>query len=129
MWKRPATVAKWIYVCASEFIGWAGVPDDISTWSVVMSPFLEWLDSSWWARAALVLSGLIVLTYPQWLPRLIGRVPSPKAVASPETPEVYEYRLARRKQTLDFISKNAYYICLIVLFFFLLVLAPLITGD
>ena len=65
-------VLKWVYICSSEFVGWAGVPGDIAIWGRTVTPFLEWLDSSWTARAFLVLSGILVFSYQRWKPHAIA---------------------------------------------------------
>ncbi len=65
-------VFKWPYICISEIIGLAGVPGDLALWGRTMTPLLEWLDASWIARAFLVLSGLLVLTYSRWKPHLLS---------------------------------------------------------
>lgn len=65
-------VFKWPYICISEIIGLAGVPSDLALWGRTMTPLLEWLDASWIARAFLVLSGLLVLTYSRWKPHLLS---------------------------------------------------------
>ena len=64
-----ATFLKWGYFVVSEIIGWAGVPDDINAWGRTMTPLLELLDI-WGVRAFLVLSGIAVVTYSQWKPRV-----------------------------------------------------------
>ena len=61
------TVSRWIYGLVTEVIGWAGIPDDLKVWKEEWLPVLDFLDS-WSVRAALVLSGIAVLTYPQWIP-------------------------------------------------------------
>ena len=57
---RVATIVKvlkWTYICTSEIIGIAGVPDDVRGWGVWMPPIADFLDQ-WIVRALLVLSGV-----------------------------------------------------------------------
>ena len=73
---RVATIVKvlkWIYICTSEIIGIAGVPDDVRGWGVWMPPIADFLDQ-WTVRALLVLSGIAALTYGTWKPMLAGSV-------------------------------------------------------
>ena len=69
MWK----VIRWVYLIVSELIGWGGYPDDLAVWS-------EWLKDMdkvfdiWFVRLALIISGGIVITYPQWYPKLSSKV-------------------------------------------------------
>ena len=64
-------MVKTLYLLISTIIGLAGVPGDLVLWGRTMTPFLEWLDSSWLARAFLVLSGFVVFTYSRWKPHVV----------------------------------------------------------
>lgn len=37
-----------------------------------MTPFLEWIDSSWTVRAFWVLSGILAFSYPRWKPPIVA---------------------------------------------------------
>ena len=82
---RIATVGKivkWAYICVSEIIGIAGMPDDIRAWGAWMPQIADFLDQ-WIVRALLVLSGIAVFTYGKWKPVLAGltRRPAPPELA------------------------------------------------
>ena len=84
---RVATIVKvlkWTYICTSEIIGIAGVPDDVRGWGVWMPPIADFLDQ-WIVRALLVLSGIAVITYGRWKPMLAG--PVRRRLAKPTSAE------------------------------------------
>ena len=63
------SVLRWGYFCLSEFIGFAGIPDNLETWGAwfkILAPILD----HWGARVALIITGGIILTFPRWLPKL-----------------------------------------------------------
>ena len=45
------------------------MPDDVTKWGCVVTPYLEFFDI-WEVRAALVVSGVVVLSYSSWKPRV-----------------------------------------------------------
>ena len=67
MFSKVWVVARIVYFAVSELIGLAGVPDDLAAWRRVLmnwEPFLEHMAT----RAFLIISGGLVITYPQWKP-------------------------------------------------------------
>lgn len=62
----------------------------------------------WWAWAILSIPGWALMWWAVWKQRKLDRSDLPvPPVEVLEASNVYEYRLARRKQTMDFVSKNA----------------------
>ena len=61
-------ISKWSYFFVSEIIGWAGIPDDLTAWSAGLKVLDMQVFDLWLVRLALIISGGLVLTYPQWWP-------------------------------------------------------------
>ena len=74
---------KWPYFVVTEIIGLAGIPGDVDMWGVRLIPFMEIFDY-WIVRAALVISGILAVTYPKWLPWLRNRT---RQASPPPEPE------------------------------------------
>ena len=78
-WRTLFHIIRWAYFLVSETIGVAGIPGDIKSWSSWIGTtgvgIMEFFDSLW-VRAALVVSGGLVLTYPQWAPTIVKKLRS-----------------------------------------------------
>ncbi len=67
--RKFANLLRWGYFVLSEIIGFGGYPDDAKTWGRWLAMLEPILDIPV-VRVLLIVSGGIVLTYPQWLPRI-----------------------------------------------------------
>ena len=65
LWAR----LRWIAGLPISIIGLAGIPDNLKVWKEEWIPMLDFLNP-WPVRLALTLSGIAVLTYPQWIPAI-----------------------------------------------------------
>ena len=64
-------------------IGFAGIPEDVRTWSMWLETIGSVLDL-WVVRAGLTSVGLAFVTYPQWLPRVRKVLSRHNSVNTPE---------------------------------------------
>ena len=89
--KLLGTIVRWGYFVVSEIIGFAGVPDDLAAWRTNLKAMaiIQVLDI-WFVRWALIISGGLVLTYPQWWPKFCGKITAKKPERSAEEPVVVE---------------------------------------
>lgn len=82
-------IVKWGYVTVSEVVGWAGVPDDVKQWETwtgeSMEQAIQFLNL-YPTRVFLVLSGIVVMTYPRWwipIRQLIFTKEDPQSLVAP----------------------------------------------
>ena len=103
----------------------------ISAGFMVEKLFLE--EWPWWAWGLMTLPGLALIAWGAWrqasLEREIDEAKElPAEAGEGGVPSLYAYRLKRHRQTIEFLSKNMSWIYILVMFFSVFVLVPLVRA-
>ena len=107
MLSKLLVLARWLYFAFSEIIGFGGWRDDYNAWIrwlKPMEPFFE----SWLVRAFLIISGGIVLTYPQWSARALSVARNFNPTRSPRSDAAVEPQHEKYKREAGRLKLKAY---------------------